>query len=322
MTALPFGSKVRPFRIDTDVPPLLHLLAEAEAVDDSGELLSEEQVRLYLSIPSHNPATDRWVVEHPDDAAVLIAHAAVTLPSQTDDRRVADATMVVHPGWRRRGLGRTLFSHVEGRLEQTTGVEELRVYLDPRHEGAVAFASARQFRANPADTYTEMHAFLADVTAQPVLPEGFTLRSYRDVDHLPTLVEALNRGYKGLLGHHQTTEAEFASILTDLDWDGLFLLLTPDGSVAGTVGAEIAPDHTERNGVLTGLVDSPGVVPEYRSLELCRTLLLSGVAYLKGRNAVRTELQSWGDAPETITLYTTLGFAVHHQQVAYGRPVR
>lgn len=58
MTALPLP-KVRPFRIDTDVPPLLQLLAEAEAVDDSGELLSEEQVRLYLSVPSHNPETDR-----------------------------------------------------------------------------------------------------------------------------------------------------------------------------------------------------------------------------------------------------------------------
>lgn len=321
MTALPFSPKVRPFRIDTDVPPLLHLLAEAEAVD-KGELLSKEQLHIYLSVPSHNPATDRWVVEHPDDADVLIAHAAVNLPSQMDDRRVADATLVVHPQWRRRGFGRTLFSHIEGRLEQATQVEELRFYLDPRHEGAVAFAAARRLEPKPADTYTKMHAFLADVTTQPVLPGGFTLRSYRDVDHLPTLVEALNRGFEGLYGHHRTTEADFAPHLAGLDWDGLFLLFAPNGSVAGEVSTELLPDRTERNAALTGHMSSPGVVPERRSLELYRALLLSGVAYLKGRNAVRAELQSWGDAPETITLYTTLGFAVHHQQIAYGRPVR
>ncbi len=142
MTALPFTPEVRPFRIDTDVPPLLQLLAAAEAVD-GGDLLSEEQVRLYLSLPNHNPETDRWVVEHPDDADVLIAHAELHLPSETDDRRVADATLVVHPKWRRQRIGCTLFSHIEGRLARTTDVNELRFYLDPRHEGAVAFAAAR-----------------------------------------------------------------------------------------------------------------------------------------------------------------------------------
>ncbi len=170
--------------------------------------------------------------------------------------------------------------------------------------------------------YTEMYSVLADVTAQPVLPEGFTLRSYRDANHLPTLVEALNRGYEGLLGHHHTTEAEFAPILANLDWDGLFLLFTSDGSVAGEVSAELALDRSEHNSALTGRVSSPGVVSEHRSLKLYRALLLSGVAYLKGRDAVRAELQSWGDAPETIALYTTLGFTVLRQQIAYGRPVR
>ena len=167
MTTLPTGLKVRPFRMDADVSPLLHLLAEAEAVD-GGELLSEEQVRAYLSLPTHNPETDRWVIAHPDDADVLIAHAELYLPSKTDDRRVADAALVVHPEWRRRGLGRGLFSRLGGRLEQATDVNELRFYLAPQHEGAMAFAAARQFTPNPADTYPEMHAVLKHVTAQPV----------------------------------------------------------------------------------------------------------------------------------------------------------
>ena len=321
MTALPTGLKVRPFRIATDVPPLLQLLADAEAVDDSGELFSEERLRLYLSLPGHNPQTDRWVIEHPEDGR-FVGHAALQLPSETDERwGVADGTLVVHPQWRRQGLGSTLFSQLEKRLEQTTNVNTLRFYLGSRLEATTAFAEARQFAPNSADTYTEMHAVLADVTAQPVLSAGFVLRSYRDVDDLPTLVEALNRGFEGLLGHHYTTESEFAPHLAQIDWDGLFLLFAPDGSVAGTAGAELAPDLTERNGVSTGRVDSPGVVPEYRSLELYGGLLLSGVAYLKQQGAVKAELQSWGDAPETIQLYASLGFRTVHQQVAYQREV-
>ncbi len=321
MTTLPTGLKVRPFRMDTDVSPLLHLLAETEAVDDSGELFSEELLRIYLTLPGHDPATDRWVIEHPENKT-LIGHAVLRLPTETDDRRVADGMLVVHPLLRRQGLGHALFPHVETRLEHSKNVAELRFYLDPRHEGAVAFAKSQGFEPNPTDTYTEMHAVLEDVTAQPVLPEGFTLRCYREVDHLPTLLEALNRGFEGLLGHHHSTETEFAPRLAELDQDGLFILFAPDGSAAGEVGGELAPDLTERNGVRTGRVDAPSVVPERRSLELYQALLLSGVAYLKGQNAVQAELKSWGDAPRTLELYASLGFVVRHKQIAYGRPVR
>ena len=316
MTVLPAGLEVRPFRLDTDVPPLLQLLADAEAVDDSGELLSEEQLHLYLSLPNHNPQADRWVIEHPENET-LIAHAALQLPSETDDRRVTDGTLVVHPEWRRQGLGSTLFSKIEERLAQSSVA--LRFYLDPRLEAAVTFAVKRGLEPNPADTYTEMHAVLDDVTTEPVLPDGFVLRSYRDVNDLPTLVEALNRGFEGLLGHHHTTETDFAPHLAELDWNGLFLLFAPDGNVAGEISAELLPNRTERNRISTGRVGSPGIVPKYRSLELYQALLLSGVAYLKQQNAIRAELQSWGDALETIQLYASLGFKTVHQQVAYQR---
>ena len=160
------------------------------------------------------------------------------------------------------------------------------------------------------------------MTTKPVLSDSFTLRSYRDVDHLPTLVEALNRGFEGLLGHHRTTEAEFASRTSpELDWDGTFIPSFRSETVAlpETAGAELAPDLSERNGVLSGRVSSPGVVSEKRTLELYGALLLSGVDYLKDQGAVRAELQSWGDAPETVQLYTSLGFKTVHQQVAYQR---
>ena len=217
-------------------------------------------------------------------------------------------------------MGSIFFSKIEERLAQSDVA--LRFYLDPSLEATVRFAEKRGLEPNPADTYTEMHAVLADVTTEPILPDGFTLCSYRDVDHLPTLVKALNRGYEGLLGHHHTTEAEFAPHLAQIDWDGLFLLFAPDGSVAGTVGAELTPDPSECSGVLSGRVSSPGVVPERRSLELYGALLLSGVAYLKQQGAVKAELQSWGDAPETVQLYASLGFRTVHQQVAFHQNVR
>ena len=323
MTALPF-TKVRAFRPETDVAPLLRLLNEAEAVDKSGELVSEAQLRLLLSVSQHNPETDRWVIEHPGGDGAFIAHAALYLPSETDDRTVADAMVSVHPGWRQRGLGSALFRSLEHRLAQHSGAKHLRFYLDPGHPGAVGFAESKGLELNALDNYTEMRAVLgnirdSDVQAQVVLPEGFTLRSYREVNDLSTLVEALNEGYEGLYGHHWTTEAEFGPFLNELEPEGIFVLFSAEDEAVGTVGAMPATDRTERNGVPTGRVDSPGVVPKHRSAELYGALLLAGVAYLKNRGAVWAELESWGDDPEILALYTRLGFSVLHRQVAYGR---
>lgn len=316
-----FNQKARPFRSDADVLPLVGLLAEIEAVDGSGEALSEAELRVYLDVPQHDPETDRWVVEHPDGTA-LIGQAALYLPSEADDRRVADGLLSVHPEWRWRGLGSDLFGQLEARLQAADNVERLRFYLDPRNQAAALFAVLHGLSPNPADTYTAMHAVLDDVTGTPVLPEGFTLRSYSEIDHLPTLVEALNRSFDGLSGHHRTTETDFAPRLAELDPDGPLLLFAPDGEVAGIGGGQPAPDLTERYGVPAGRVDGPGVVSEWRSPELYAALLLAGVAYLRGRGSVFAELKSWGDDPAVLDRYAALGFAVTHRQVAYERALR
>lgn len=218
-----------------------------------------------------------------------------------------------------KGLG-LLSSSLEERLQEGAAeVKRLRFYLDPRHPGAVAFAHARGLEPDLTDAYTEMRTSLAEFTAQPVLPEGFTLRSYAAVDQLPTLVEALNRSYGGLSGHHLTTETDFAPHLANLDLKGELLLFAPDGSVAGTVGAALEPSRTERNGVPTGRIGSPGVVLEYRSAALYEALLLAGVAYLRQLGLPWAELESWGDDPAILARYQARGFTVLRREVAYGR---
>lgn len=177
---------------------------------------------------------------------------ASALPRVDDDRRVADGMLVVHPAWHLKGLGAKLFTQLEARLQES-GVDTclLRFYLDPALEAAVAFARSQGLEPFEPDTYTEMRAVVSEVDTLISLLEGFTLRPYREVDHLPTLVEALDQGYAGLHDHHRATAEDLEPRLAELDWDGHLLPFTPDGTVAGTVGAAFEPSRTERNGVPT-----------------------------------------------------------------------
>ena len=55
---------IRPFDVESDLPRLVRLLSVTESIDQSGEDISEETLRAQLTVPHHNPALDRWVIEH------------------------------------------------------------------------------------------------------------------------------------------------------------------------------------------------------------------------------------------------------------------
>lgn len=127
----------------------------------------------------------------------------------------------------------------------------------------------------------------------------------------------MNRSYAGLYGHRTTSEDAFAPLFATFDWDGFLLLFGPDGRVAGTVSAEVAPDLTEQNGPPTGRLGSPGIVPEYRTPDLYRALLVAGARYLMERNVIQAELETHGDDATTIAAYEDLGFALQAEAFAY-----
>jgi hypothetical protein len=55
------------------------------------------------------------------------------------------------------------------------------------------------------------------------------------------------------------------------------------------------------------LIDGPGVLPERRSADAYASLLVSACAVL---GAGPADLDSWGDADETIEAYEDLGFDI------------
>jgi hypothetical protein len=152
-----------------------------------------------------------------------------------------------------------------------------------------------------------------------VLPQGFSTRSYDQIQRVDLYTEALNRSYEGLWGHVQGTEEEIARWLPNLNQAGIFLLFAPDETLAGTCRAELSePDSTARRAP-TGLIDAPGIIPKWRDARLTLPLLLTAIHWLLPQGPTTLELESWGDTPGILALYHSLGFRVIKEENSYRR---
>ncbi len=306
MTDQPYA--IQPFAPEEDLPRLVRLLEAVEAADSDGEDASEERQRGYLTLPGHDPARDRWVATAPDDHDMLFGWGFVWLaPGET----MATLTGAVHPAARGRGIGRTLMECALGRAREL-GATMAGAYAGSRNERASIFLRRHGFGPVSATTLLRMagNAPLPNTG----LPPGYTLCTYADEPDPSLFLHAVNRCYEGLWGHHTVTAEYVAEWLPALDPEGIFFAFGPDGDMAGTV-------HTERYGEPVGYVDAPGVAPEYRGERLHGPLLLAALRRLRQRTPLAIELESWGDAPETLAIYEALGFHIVRQAVAYERAV-
>ncbi len=304
------GFVIRTFAVETDLPRLMSLLSCAEAVDRGGTNTSREALSEQLSLPGQQ---DRWVIQAPDDPERLIGYGMVWQPPEQAGVQVYAA---VHPDWRGRGLGEALLSHCIERARAWHAVLA-EAYVNERPAASHTFLRARGF--TPVGAYTEMRAAGNLALAAPTWPDGFIVRSYAEIQHLPTLTEAFNRAYAGQPGHNVVTDETMRGFLPELLPEGLLLLFDPNGAVAGICRVEPNAERTARNSAPTGYIDSPGLVPEHRTLELRRALLSSAVHWLRARGQVILELESWGDDDETLDLYRQVGFETLRRKIEYGR---
>lgn len=320
---------------EDDIAALADLLAAAPEVVASGDDLSPQAQREMLTYPGHDPARDRWVATPRSQPDRLISVGAL-FKAPTTPR--ADLLVVTHPDWRRRGIGGELLRRAVAGA-RALGATDCAANLTDGDAATARFLTARGFTL--AGGFTELtapgdHAFPA-----PQWPAGFSIRPWRDVGDLATLVEASNTCYAGLWGHNVTTEEEWRHWLPTLDTAGVFFLSGPDGALVGTARAArdaadpddeghpatpaltlpLATAAQTEGGGATWRIDAPGVVEPLRNAGLYRALLLHALAWLAPMRPARYVIESWGDAPATLAEYAALGFSVARRQPSYRLPL-
>lgn len=302
---------IRSFSPDQDIPRVLSLRATVEAADFDGIEISEQALRTQLNLPGFNPLKDRWVIDAPGNPPSLIASALVRVPPGTN---IADANIIVHPDWRRHGAGSSLLSKVIERARQLNAAA-IQIYANTRHPAAPGFLQKHGFVSQGA--YTELR-LTEDTHMPPVIwPYGYTMRHYAEVQDLSILTQAMNLSYIPLWGHQEVSENEMASWLPSFNHQGLFLVFSEKGRVIGISRVEPSPERTLKNGVPTGYIDAPGIVPQHRRLDLYRALVLTGINWLRDQGQTIVEMESWGDKLEILKMYRELGFKDMRQLVCY-----
>lgn len=298
------------FDVQRDFASLVALLAEVEQVDHDGEDVSEALLREQLTWPGHDPVRDRWVATI-GESGRLVGYGAIFKTLNDED---ADVYIAVHPAWRRQGIGGELLPRILERIREL-GSTAARVYANAAHSGPKAFLLKYGF--TPVSAYTRMTFSGTQTFPVPDVPEGFVICSYEQVGRMDVLVDVMNRGYQGLWGHHWITVEEMAEWFPQLTTEGLFLLFGPDGKVAGICRAEMSEHLSALRGVSTGWIDAPGVVVEYREDAFYQLLLLTALRWLVPHSPSVIELESWGDATQTLAAYCTLGFTVVQEAISY-----
>jgi mycothiol synthase len=302
-----------------DLPALAHLIAAAEAADESAPR-SPEEIRAGLEAAMADLTRTGWLVLTPARQMIGYNYIETVTWSDTLDVWLHGA---VHPNWRGQGVGRALLERTWADLEDSPARFKKpgrSIFINAwayRHDTARGHLFER-FGLRPDHIYFEMSRPATHLPPLPSLPAGIEIRPWQDSD-CEAAAALRNRAFAHSWGYQPTTAAALRRSFQSARYQPHLSFTArqidrPEAEMIGLVHACQGRQVTQ--GELVWLA----VAPHRQHQGLGQALMLTAMQalYLAGAEMITLSADHYADRPE-IGLFTHLGFTVRKVGVDYRR---
>ncbi len=292
--------KIRSYRPD-DFDNYVQLHMEIDKLDRSGRSISKQRIAEDLGHPSFHPENDLFVAEHDGS---IIGYAAVFLETAIK-RAIMDC--MIHPLHREKGIATELIHrairHAEAAESKVLQVCVPQINLPARNlVSHLGFKFIRYF--------CEMKLDLGIIRLPDVEPGGYIIRGLGR-DGADQLTHIQNRAFADCWGFNPNTpdEISYRISLSNCSPENIRMAYLENRPV-GYCWSRIMIEDNPAAGGVEGEIHMLGVDPDFRKKGIGRTVLLAGLANLKGKGISLVKLTVDGQDPVALGLYESVGFEV------------
>lgn len=313
---------IRHYR-EPDLEALVRLINEADALDQSDRDTSVEELREKFGLPDYHP--DENVIVAQDEKGGIVGYGSLYL-EKGEAESIFRTGGVVHPHWRRQGIGRRLLERLWERAQERRGeTKSEKVFFDgaARSSEWGRIGVFEGFERRVVRHFITMIYQPLDPIARPRFPPGIVVRDWMKGEDDEAVLEVVNEAFADHWGFVPLPRENW------LYWIGsprfrreLTLLAISGDEIAGFCLCDINEERIRRPGRKEGYVDTLAVRRPYRRRGLGRALLLAGLHLLKeeGMESATLEVDAASLTGAT-RLYEGVGFREQKRYILYRREV-
>jgi mycothiol synthase len=240
----------------------------------------------------------------------LAGYAHLEAPDKEAQDGDASGELVIHPDWRRRGLGTALASAL---LAGASG-HGVRLWAHGELPGAVRLAQTAGFTRFRALLRLRM-PLAAVPDGEPGVPDGVTLRTFRPGADEEAWLAVNHRAFAHHPEQGSWTMADLRLRESEAWFDpNGFFLAERDGRLAGFHWTKV---HDGDGGAPIGEVYVVGVDPGQQGGGLGRALTMAGLAHLRRTGLADVMLYVDESNTAAVRMYTALGFTLWSTDAMY-----